>query len=212
MASHCLGEWLRPASMRASRHRLRCRSRRPKAQGCLRPLNLIKEPLLKVPIMPWAPVRVTAQPGFSCAVVGAKARTVRLHRFQRYCLASPARRIAPPHAGDDVGVAFKLGDVDFTAPIKPREALLAVSCRGSNVDPFIFRPSALLPKPLALKNEQVVIVVRHDAPPPRLCLTMQVYTWRAGFVIPGIFIKSRKSFCEARGSARRNKYRSQGWR
>ena len=23
---------------------------------------------------------------------------------------------------------------------------------------------------------------------------MQVYTWRAGFVIPGIFIKSRKSF------------------
>ena len=74
-------------------------------------------------------------------------------------MASPARRIAPPHAGDDVGVAFKLGDVDFTAPSKPRQAKLAMSRGGANVDLFISRPSALFPISLAVKNEQVIVVV-----------------------------------------------------
>jgi hypothetical protein len=74
-------------------------------------------------------------------------------------LASSARRMAPPHAGDDVGVAFKLGDVDFTAPSKPRQAKLAMSRGGANVDLFISRPSALFPISLAVKNEQVIVVV-----------------------------------------------------
>ena len=88
-------------------------------------------------------------------------------------MAPSARGIASSHAARDVGVAFKLGDEDFTAPIKPRQAALAMPCRGSNVDLFVFRPTLLFPITLTLQNKQVFIVIRHGAPSGRLCSTMQ---------------------------------------
>jgi len=70
-----------------------------------------------------------------------------------------ATGIAALYARGDVGVALSLWDKNFAAPIKPRQTFLAMSRRGSNVDPFVFRPPALFPISLAAKNEQVAVVV-----------------------------------------------------
>src|SRR5262249_37081967 len=55
------------------------------------------------------------------------------------------RKIAPLYTRSDVGVTLILWDVDFAAPIKPRQAKLAMPRCGSNVDLFISRPASLLP-------------------------------------------------------------------
>src|SRR5262249_42506633 len=92
--------------------------------------------------------------------------------------------IAALHAGRDIIVAFNFGDVDFAAPIKPRQTLFTVPRCGSNVDPFVFRPPTLLPKSLTLKDKQIVIVVRHDSPSAELCSTLRgTLTYGVRFVI-----------------------------
>src|SRR5262245_16516940 len=74
----------------------------------------------------------------------------------RVCFALAARRIAPPHARDDVGVAFKFGNVDFAAPIEPSEAKWAMPCCSPNGYFFVPGPPRLLPIALAVENESVV--------------------------------------------------------